>query len=152
MIESDNPNAGQLLTRLLAATAASRADLDSRIFTARELMEARAGDELDVQTLAKAAALSPYHFIRRFRQIYGVTPHQFLTELRIERAQALLRETDLSVTDVCLEVGFSSLGSFSSLFRRRVGHAPGHYRRRFVQSIWEPPRIPCCFLKHFGRA
>ena len=134
----------------LNATTARRA-LDSRILGVRELMESRVDESLDVQTLAKAAALSPYHFIRLFREVYGSTPHQFLTELRIERARALLRDTDLSVTDICMEVGFSSLGSFSDLFRRRVGHSPSRYRRRWVQSIWEPPRIPCCFLSRFGR-
>ena len=76
------------------------------------------------------AAVSPFHFIRQFQALFGETPHQYRIRARLERAKDLLESSDYSVTDVCMEVGFSSLGSFSDLFARRVGMAPSVYRRQ----------------------
>ena len=83
-----------------------------------------------IAAIAREAGMSPYRFIRLFGAVFGVTPHQFRIQSRIDRAKDLLAAGDQSVTDVCMEVGFSSLGSFSDLFARRVGIAPSRYRGR----------------------
>lgn len=105
-------------------------------------------------TLADAAAsacLSPFHFQRLFRQTFGETPHAFLTRRRLDAAKALLAAGGLSVTEICYEVGYGSLGSFSALFSKRVGCPPSRYRRVVaVPALFVPAAIPACFLKHFG--
>lgn len=95
-----------------------------------------------IDELARAAGLSPFHFIRRFHALFGVTPHQYRIRARLDRARELLALSDYSVTDVCMEVGFSSLGSFSDLFARRVGVAPSAYRRRLRSRMIVPGRLP----------
>ena len=85
---------------------------------------------LSIREVAKGAAMSPFHFIRQFQAVFGETPHQLRIQARLDRAKHLLALSDYSVTDVCMEVGFSSLGSFSDLFSRRVGLPPSAYRRR----------------------
>jgi AraC-like DNA-binding protein len=82
--------------------------------------------------------MSPHHFIRRFEAVFGETPHQYRTRARLDRAKNLLALSDYSVTDVCMEVGFTSLGSFSDLFARRVGAAPSAYRKQ-VRSLIRVP-------------
>lgn len=136
--------------------AAEAVDAAERVRRARRLIDREYADPLDLDRIARAACLSPYHFHRLFRRETGETPHQYLTRRRIERARELLITTELSVTDVCLEVGFSSLGSFSTKFRRFAGHSPSRYRRAVLQSLGVPaPRpllapIPACFLRAFG--
>ncbi len=98
---------------------------------------------LDLDEISKQACLSRYHFLRLFRKAFATTPHQYLIHRRIEKAKELLRSRRISVTDVCFEVGFQSLGSFSSLFRRCVGDAPVNYREREMQSL---SKVPPCFL------
>jgi AraC-like DNA-binding protein len=93
--------------------------------------------------------MSHYHFQRQFRREFGCTPHELATAMRIQRARHLLMSTELSITEVCLDVGFESLGSFSSLFRKYVGRSPSHFRRLQVQNLWRPPAIPACFLHRF---
>ena len=88
------------------------------------------GEEVMLDEVARVACLSPSHLLRTFKQLFGESPHQYLTSLRIERAKALLAGSKLTVTDVCLAVGFTSLGSFSRLFRRRGGLSPAQYRAR----------------------
>jgi AraC-like DNA-binding protein len=97
---------------------------------ARDLMDREYATPLDVAALARAALMSPGHFSRQFRATYGETPYSYLMTRRIERAQALLRRGDLSVTEVCLEVGCTSLGSFSARFTELVGETPTAYRAR----------------------
>lgn len=97
------------------------------------------------------ANLSPYHFLRVYKQVYGETPHEFLTRLRIERAKVLLAKGDHNVTEACFEVGFSSLGSFSTLFARYVGLPPSEYRRYARPGISVPRAVhplfvPTCFF------
>ena len=104
---------------------------------------------LSIREVAKGAAMSPFHFIRQFHAVFGETPHQLRIQARLERAKHLLAVSDCSVTDVCMEVGFSSLGSFSDLFSRRVGVPPSAYRRRvrvFMPGPGElsPPLEPGC--------
>jgi AraC-like DNA-binding protein len=97
---------------------------------ARDLMDREYARPLDVAVLARAALMSPAHFSRQFRAAYGETPHSYLMTRRIERAKLLLRNGELSVTEVCLEVGCTSLGSFSARFTELVGETPTAYRAR----------------------
>jgi AraC-like DNA-binding protein len=101
---------------------------------------------LDVPTLARIAHVSEAHFIRTFLATFGETPHRYLQRRRIERSMSLLRETDRSVTDICLEVGFASLGTFSRTFRTIVGESPTAYRARA-----EPKPVPTCFTMAWTR-
>ena len=108
------------------------ADLDElrRLRRARDRMDREYAQPLDVPALARTALMSPAHFSRRFREAYSETPYSYLMTRRIERAKALLRRGDLSVTEVCFAVGCSSLGSFSARFSELVGEAPSMYRAR----------------------
>lgn len=101
---------------------------------------------MDVPALAEIAHVSPAHFARTFRATFGETPHRYLQRRRVERAMFLLRETDRSVTDVCCEVGFSSLGSFSRTFRDIVGRSPRTYRKEAVAT-----GVPTCFAMAWMR-
>jgi AraC-like DNA-binding protein len=111
---------------------------------ARDLADTHYAQPLDLDALAAAAHVSKYHFVRCFAQTYGETPMRYLTRRRIERAQDLLRSVNLTVTEVCMLVGFSSLGSFSSRFHELVGETPTQYRDRWAAR--GGPRIPGCFL------
>ncbi len=110
-----------------------------RLLRARDAMDRTYAQPLDVATLARIAHVSEAHFIRSFRATFGETPHRYLQRRRVERAMFLLRATDRSVTDVCMEVGFSSLGTFSRTFHEIVGEAPTTYRRR-----GKAPAVPTC--------
>ena len=101
-----------------------------RLRQARDTMDRDYAKPLDVPALARVALMSPGHFSRSFRSAYGETPHAYLMTRRIERAKALLRRGDLSVTEICFEVGCTSLGSFSSRFSELVGETPSAYRAR----------------------
>jgi len=111
---------------------------------AKDHADRRYSDPLDLDSLAAAAHVSKYHFSRCFAAAYGETPMRYVTRRRIERAQDLLRSVNLTVTEVSLMVGFSSLGSFSSRFRELVGESPSEYRDRWAAT--GGPRIPGCFL------
>ena len=100
---------------------------------------------LTVRELARRCDLSPFHFIRAFRAAFGHTPHQYLRARRIERAKELLVTTPLPVTEICDQVGFKSLGSFSSLFRRLTGEPPAAYRAKRRKDVY----IPSCFVRMF---
>ena len=108
------------------------ADIDElrRLRRARDRMDREYAQPLDVPALARTALMSPAHFSRRFREAYSETPYSYLMTRRIERAKALLRRGDLSVTDVCFAVGCTSLGSFSARFTELVGESPSMYRAR----------------------
>ncbi len=114
---------------LPALRVATREELYRRLHRAKEFIASSFDQPITLGEMAGVACLSTSHFLRTFQQAFHQTPHQFLTARRIERAQRLLLQTDLSVTDVCLSVGFESLGSFSSLFSRRLGVSPGKFRR-----------------------
>lgn len=120
-----------------------RADLDElrRLRLARDRMDREYAQPLDVPALARTAMMSPAHFSRRFREAYSETPYSYLMTRRIERAKALLRRGDLSVTEVCFAVGCSSLGSFSAKFTELVGEAPSVYRARNHDDMSVMP--PC---------
>jgi transcriptional regulator GlxA family with amidase domain len=122
-------------------------DLLVHLRRARDHADRHYTGPLDLEALAAIAGLSKFHFQRVFRQTYGATPAEHLSRRRIERAQDLLRATNLSVTEVCGSVGFQSLGSFSSRFREIVGESPRVFQARFAAGA---PRIPGCFLFMHG--
>jgi AraC-like DNA-binding protein len=103
-------------------------EFNRRLLRARDAMDRSYAEPLDVRAVAAVAHVSEAHFIRSFRAVFGETPHRYLQRRRVERAMFLLRETERSVTDVCLDVGFSSLGTFSRTFRDIVGVSPSEYR------------------------
>jgi AraC-like DNA-binding protein len=103
-------------------------DLNRRLLRARDAMDRAYAEPLDVPAIASVAHVSEAHFIRTFRAVFGETPHRYLQRRRVERSMFLLRETDRSVTDICLDVGFTSLGTFSRTFREIVGETPSAYR------------------------
>jgi AraC-like DNA-binding protein len=103
-------------------------DLNRRLLRARDAMDRAYAEPLDVPAVASVAHISPAHFSRTFRQVFGETPHRYLQRRRVERSMFLLRETERSITDVCLDVGFTSLGTFSRTFTRIVGETPTAYR------------------------
>ena len=115
-------------------------DSNRRMLRARDAMDSAYAEPLDVPTLARIAHVSEAHFIRTFRATFGETPNRYLQRRRVERAMFLLRSTDHSVTDVCMAVGFSSLGTFSRVFRDVVGEPPSAYRRRGPLGP-----VPSCF-------
>lgn len=119
------------------------------LLRARDAMDARYAEPLTVPELAAIAGASPAHFSREFRRTFGETPHQYLVTRRLERAAALLRSTDRSVAEVCCMVGLSSVGSFTTSFRRIYGMTPTAYRRRFPPSATVP--IPLCYVRAYGR-
>jgi len=103
-------------------------DMNRRLLRARDAMDRAYAEPLDVRAVAAVACVSEAHFIRTFRAVFGETPHRYLQRRRVERSMFLLRETDRSVTDVCLDVGFTSLGTFSRTFREIIGETPSGYR------------------------
>jgi AraC-like DNA-binding protein len=115
---------------------------------ARDLMDREYWRPLDVPALARFALMSPGHFSRQFRATYGETPYGYLMTRRIERAKALLRRGDRSVTEVCLEVGCTSLGSFSARFTEIVGETPTAYRARDHSGL---ASVPSCVAKDITR-
>jgi AraC-like DNA-binding protein len=117
-------------------------DVFRRLVLIRDLLLADPAAAPAQPELARRAGMSRFHFLRRWKEAFGVTPHEDLTRLRIARAKELLWRQRASVTDVCLEVGFSSLGSFSTLFAERVGCPPSAWRRRYVQVAAAMPGPP----------
>ena len=103
-------------------------DLNRRLLRARDAMDRAYAQPLDVRAVAAVAHISPAHFSRCFRSVFGETPHRYLQRRRIERSMFLLRETDRTVTTICFDVGFTSLGTFSRTFRQIVGETPSGYR------------------------
>jgi transcriptional regulator GlxA family with amidase domain len=123
-----------------------REDQNRRLLRARDAMDRRYAEPLDVPSLARIAHVSEAHFIRTFRATFGETPHRYLQRRRVERAMFLLRTTDRSVTDVCLDVGFNSLGTFSRTFSEIVGESPTSYRHGNA-----PVAVPTCFAMAYTR-
>ena len=118
-----------------------------RLLRARDAMDRSYAKPLDVPALARIALTSEAHFIRTFKQTFGETPHRYLQRRRVERAMFLLRESDRSVTEICFDVGFKSLGTFSRTFRDVVGEPPTTYRRRAADLR----AVPACFAKAWTR-
>jgi transcriptional regulator GlxA family with amidase domain len=118
-----------------------------RMLRARDAMDRDYAKPLDIQTLARIAYVSQAHFIRTFRDTFGETPHRYLQRRRVERAMFLLRETDRSVTDICFDVGFMSLGTFGRTFHEIVGESPTEYR----EAATDLRAVPACFAKAWTR-
>ena len=121
---------------------------------ARDFMRHAYQRPINLPDISAQANLSPYHFLRVYKQTFQETPHEFLTRLRIERAKTLLARGNHNVTEACFEVGFSSVGSFSTLFTNRVGLSPSEYRRHVRSGISVPGSIrplfvPACFFAMF---
>lgn len=119
-------------------------ELLAHLRRARDHADRSYREPLDLDALARVAGVSKYHFARSFEATYGETPMRYLTRRRIERAQDLLRAANLTITEVCMLVGFSSLGSFSSRFTRLVGESPTAYRDRWAAR--GGPHVPGCYL------
>ena len=120
--------------KLPAVRYATRVETYRRLWRARDFIEASFLEPINLARIAEAAELSPHHLLRLFKRVYGETPHQFVTKRRLEHARFLLTYTDRSVTDICFDIGFESLGSFSTLFRTRIGVSPAHYRATLLQA------------------
>ncbi|MFD7534733.1 helix-turn-helix transcriptional regulator [Streptomyces sp. NPDC059819] len=114
-----------------------------RLRAAKDAMDRDWSSPLDLATLAAHAGYSPYHFVRAFHAAYGQTPMQYLSRRRVERAEDLLRTADLSITEICHVVGFSSLGSFSSLFKKQTGLTPTAYRELHLRR--GAALVPGCY-------
>lgn len=110
---------------------------------ARHLMDQRYDTPITIEDLSREVSLSPFYLIRAFRRVYKTTPHQYLVGQRIAKAKELLRNTDLPVTEICMAVGFESLGSFSTLFRKVAGISPTAYRVS-CNPVLPPAYIPFC--------
>jgi len=117
---------------------------------ARDLADARYAEEIGVEYMARAAGLSRAHFSREFKRAFGESPHAYLLTRRLERAAALLRTTDRSVSDVCFSVGLRSLGSFTTSFTRTYGLSPAAYRDSFPPAA-ELARVPACVVRFYAR-
>jgi AraC-like DNA-binding protein len=127
----------------------SSTPLARHLLRVRDLMDRAYATELDVPALARSAHVSPAHFSREFKATFGETPHRYLLSRRMERAMALLRAGERSVTEVCHDVGFTSLGSFSTQFRRFVGVTPTDYRERTATE--DLALVPGCLVKRHTR-
>ena len=128
-----------------------RAVISDALMRARELIDAQYTKSLDLDELARTANFSRFHFLRAFRRAFHATPHEYLTRKRVERAKELLAESELTVTEICFEVGFESLGSFSTLFHRIVGWSPSIYRARAWEMRKNPLKfIPNCYVIMHG--
>ena len=121
-------------------------DNNRRLLRARDVMDRSFAEDLDLLTLARVAVMSQAHFIRSFQAAFGETPHRYLQRRRVERAMWLLRSSRRSVSDVCLDVGFTSLGTFSRTFRNIVGESPTQYRARGPLLP-----VPSCFARTWQR-
>jgi AraC-like DNA-binding protein len=120
------------------------------LLRAKDLADARYFEPLAVDDLAHAAGLSRAHFSREFRRAFGESPHSYLMTRRLERAAALLRNTDRSVVELCLDVGLQSIGSFTTSFTRMFGVSPTAYRAQFPPAA-QQARVPACMVHFYGR-
>jgi len=127
----------------------------ARLYRSREFLASCFDQHVGLAEAARQACLSPYHYHRMFVRAFGETPHDFLTRRRIDRAKQLLAQDHCPVTEVCLAVGYESLGTFSSRFRSLVGRSPSEFRQS-LRRVFPAPRvaqyrfIPACFLLSFG--
>jgi len=123
---------------------------ERHLLRARDLVDARYAESLGVDDLARTAGLSRAHFSREFRRTFGESPHAYLLTRRLERAAALLRSTDRSVTTICFDVGLRSVGSFTTSFGRAFGRSPAAYRAAYPPAAARAP-IPTCLIQAWGR-
>ena len=126
--------------------ASQEPQLLRRLLRAKDRMDAASHEDWPVQRLARVSGVSEAHFARSFKQAFGVPPHRYLLTRRIERATALLRDTDLSITEIAFDTGWESLGTFGRTFRDVTGESPGAIRARARTAAHELGRVPGCFL------
>jgi AraC-like DNA-binding protein len=139
-----------MTTLRVAERRRAPADVLVHLRKARDLADRDYARKLDLDRLADAAGLSKFHFLRLFRATYGMTPGQYVSQRRLERSQELLRNTNLTVTEVCHTVGFSSLGTFCTRFTRLTGETPSQFQDRHAAA--GAPRIPGCVVFMWGLA
>jgi AraC-like DNA-binding protein len=130
-------------------------DTFRRLCRARDLLAAEYQSQILLDAAAREACLSPFHFHRLFRSTFGETPHDFITRRRMDRARHLLASGEMTVTGVCFEVGYSSLGSFSSKFQSLIGVPPTQYQRQVrrvfgFQRPWKIMLVPACYFSAYG--
>jgi transcriptional regulator GlxA family with amidase domain len=121
-------------------------ELLRRLLRARDRMDAASQEEWPVRRLARVSGVSPAHFARSFKEAFGLPPHRYLLTRRIERAKALLRDTDLPVTEIAFRAGWKSLGTFGRTFRDITGESPGDLRAREKATPGDLESVPACFL------
>jgi transcriptional regulator GlxA family with amidase domain len=126
-------------------------DLLRRLLRAKDRMDAASDEDWPVRRLARVSGVSAAHFARSFRDAFGLPPHRYLLTRRIERATALLRDTELSITEIAFETGWRSLGTFGRTFRDVTGDNPGAVRARAKAAIRQLDRVPPCFLSAASR-
>jgi AraC-like DNA-binding protein len=132
------------------APAGASVAIERHLLRAKDLADAHYREPLGVDDMARVAGLSRAHFSRQFRRAFGESPHSYLLTRRLERAAALLRNTDRSVADICMSVGLQSVGSFTSSFVRHFGKTPTEYRASFPPAAaWVV--VPACVLRAYGR-
>jgi AraC-like DNA-binding protein len=147
--QDDERGCGPTVEWVAGTTARAVAvELLPHLRRARDHIDAHFAEQLGLERLAGVAGVSKYHFVRTFQASYGETPIRYLTRRRIERAQDLLRSANLTITEICVLVGFSSLGSFSARFSELVGESPSAYRSRWAAT--GGPHIPGCYLFVWG--
>lgn len=117
-----------------------------RLLRAKDRMDAASHEDWPVPRLARVSGVSEAHFARSFKEAFGVPPHRYLLTRRIERAKALLRDTDLPITEIAFETGWNSLGTFGRTFRDIIGESPGELRARERAAPHQRDRVPGCFL------
>jgi AraC-like DNA-binding protein len=122
-----------------------------RLVRARDFLAAGHANRIKLEEAARQACLSPFHFQRLFAHTFGESPHQLVTRLRMERARRLLEAGEMPVTEICLEIGYVSLGTFSTRFAERVGQSPSEYQRAARRWVaprhgWRIYRLPACFV------
>ncbi len=130
----------------LAAAASQDPELLRRLLRAKDRMDAASHEAWPVQRLAQVSGVSEAHFARSFKQAFGVPPHRYLLTRRIERATAMLRDTDLSITEIAFDTGWESLGTFGRTFRDITGESPSANRARAQAAARAPARVPACVL------
>jgi transcriptional regulator GlxA family with amidase domain len=121
-------------------------ELLRRLLRAKDRMDAASHEEWPIRRLARVSGVSEAHFARSFKEAFGVPPHRYLLTRRIERATAMLRDTDLAITEIAFQTGWSSLGTFGRTFRDVTGESPGSVRARAKAAPHELERVPGCFL------
>jgi transcriptional regulator GlxA family with amidase domain len=126
-------------------------ELLRRLLRARDRMDAASEEEWPVERLAKVSNVSEAHFARSFKDAFGVPPHRYLLTRRIERAKALLRDTDIPITDIAFQTGWKSLGTFGRIFRDITGASPGEVRAQDSGAPLEPRNVPECYLRALNR-
>src|SRR5215468_61155 len=122
-------------------------ELLRRLLRAKDRMDAASHEDWPVERLARVSHVSEAHFARSFKQAFGVPPHRYLLTRRIERATALLRDTDLPITDIAFQTGWNSLGTFGRTFRDVTGESPGAIRAREKAASYDMESVPACFLR-----